>query len=97
MLEDIGAIAELKTNGITTHSCFLFVHNLCNNFRSYGAVLLLERQPPCKKKPVIGKFQINTKHLLSTKLCVFFPISVLFCKKTSNVLFLTYAFEYGYC
>ena len=26
MLEDIGAIAELKLNGIITHSFFLFVH-----------------------------------------------------------------------
>ena len=26
MLKDIGAIAELKPNGIITHSCFLFVH-----------------------------------------------------------------------
>ena len=94
-LKDIGAIEELELNGIVTHSYFPFTQNCMTSVFteafSYQSVSLL-----VQKRLLQANFKkINTKSF-SQEIMSFFPF--LFCfARTSNDLFLTYAFEYDCC
>ena len=96
-LEGIVAIVDLKPNGIVAHSYFLFVfQNTVYILFFYGGILLLECQPPCTKTPITGQLQKSIQIIFTRNFDLFFLF--LFCfERTSNDLFLIYAFENDCC